>query len=635
MSELYFNYGTGESFTSMKLANQKTGYTNPIRELLQNSLDASRDAKNDKCEINIHIETIKKSDIPNIDQYEEVLKKSIETLKNRQGYSANNKQVVEVIEKSLKQDKLKILMFVDNGTGMDQKKLENLLDEISSHSDESAGGSYGVGHISSYFLSSLRYVLYATKYDDDNKIKTLFTGSTILAGHESDDAQRGSKGRIVESIPKSQKNPKFNYPIEFPNFIKSKMKSLEKTGTMIAILGLNEDWNNNNNEAEYAIASNFFHSISHDGLNIKIHQENKKLIEITDNKVEELLASKKSGQHARNVILSGQATYQAYQAIIENDSQKTIELENGDKVCVFIKKVETDSTIALVRNGMLIARHDEMLSKHINNLKKNSDYESFIAVIDVDKDDSKELFRLIRNAENPAHDKLKDKKEANRDDIKKLKNLFEELSEKIKKHLTKIERDSFDLPFFEMPNNATIKGSSPKQSGQNTQAKNKKTSKKITRDRQQGNGGNGKNKSKPIINDRNLQAKNAVKYKDLGDKWKIIIRTTPNKIDNRDNVYLSICLGEDSDKNEANTFVDFISMTLNDTEVVIPEFEEVAQGEETKQIPASKKSVLLGKLNQSQQYNIIAEVKKPNKVGDMKVALLPIFGLKQQKINKE
>jgi DNA topoisomerase VI subunit B len=35
---------------------KKSGYTNPIRELLQNSLDASKDAGNNKCEINIYIE---------------------------------------------------------------------------------------------------------------------------------------------------------------------------------------------------------------------------------------------------------------------------------------------------------------------------------------------------------------------------------------------------------------------------------------------------------------------------------------------------------------------------------------------------------------------------------------------------
>jgi hypothetical protein len=49
MSELYFKIGETEGFTSKKLADKKSGYTNPIRELLQNSLDASKDAGNNKC----------------------------------------------------------------------------------------------------------------------------------------------------------------------------------------------------------------------------------------------------------------------------------------------------------------------------------------------------------------------------------------------------------------------------------------------------------------------------------------------------------------------------------------------------------------------------------------------------------
>jgi hypothetical protein len=40
--------GETEGFTSKKLADKKSGYTNPIRELLQNSLDASKDAGNNK-----------------------------------------------------------------------------------------------------------------------------------------------------------------------------------------------------------------------------------------------------------------------------------------------------------------------------------------------------------------------------------------------------------------------------------------------------------------------------------------------------------------------------------------------------------------------------------------------------------
>ncbi|CAC9629885.1 hypothetical protein [uncultured Gammaproteobacteria bacterium] len=98
MSKLYFSYGRGDSFTSIKLANKKNGYSHPIRELMQNSLDASREAKNDKCIIDIYIEKINKEDVPNIIDYEEALDNSISSLESREGYTSGNEQIVVSIK---------------------------------------------------------------------------------------------------------------------------------------------------------------------------------------------------------------------------------------------------------------------------------------------------------------------------------------------------------------------------------------------------------------------------------------------------------------------------------------------------------------------------------------------------------
>jgi hypothetical protein len=115
MSKLYFRAGETEGFTSKKLADKKSGYTNPIRELLQNSLDASKDAGNDKCEINIYIESINKTNIPHIEDYEDTLSVAIEFHKKENSYNHNAEQIVNIIQQELEKDKLKILMFVDNG----------------------------------------------------------------------------------------------------------------------------------------------------------------------------------------------------------------------------------------------------------------------------------------------------------------------------------------------------------------------------------------------------------------------------------------------------------------------------------------------------------------------------------------
>ena len=631
MSELYFRLGEMKGFTAIDLADKKEGYANPIRELLQNSLDASREAGNDKCEINVYIETIQKSQIPHIDEYEKVLKKAIQTAEDQGSYNTNSKQRVKPIRDALNVEASKVLMFSDNGAGMRQDQLEAILTGgVSIKEDERSGGSFGVGNLSSYSLSSLRYVLYATKYKDNaNGAKCLFTGSPILAGHKDGSAQRGNRGRIVKNKPKNEMNPKFVYPDEFPPFIERNMNKLSM-GTIVTILGLSEDWSE---EAEYAIVSNFFHAIAHETLIINVHQESGQKA-ISFNEVDWLMASKKDSKRARGEsILSGKTAYEAWQTVKENNTQKIIELSNSDKVYVFIKNdSNADSAIVLVRNGMVIARHDSMLSLDMDALRKNPSFEPFTAVIDVDKQNAPKLFELVKNAESPYHNRLQANILDNEDE-KRLRKLFKELCEKIKEHLKIIERDSFVLPLFAVPNKAEAQTSGEnKSSGQEDKAKPQQTPKRPPKPKDPEERKEHKKRPKPVVISRNLESKNAVRYIDEGDKWKVELKIIPKKQeDSKDEVYLSMCLSEDNDNEKAKTYLDFIEVVIDGKVIEISDFVEVEEDGKLIQEPASRSQVKLGQLKQGKLYNLIANVRKPEEIGNMKVALLPILGLKQRK----
>jgi len=147
MSDLYFRLGEMKGFTAIELANKSEGYANPIRELLQNSLDASRETGQEKCEVDIYIQTIDKSEIPHIDEYTRVLQKAIETHQGQKSLNANNQRVADSIKNTLKKQKIEVLMFADNGTGMNPKKVDAILTGTSIHDDEQSGGSFGVGHL--------------------------------------------------------------------------------------------------------------------------------------------------------------------------------------------------------------------------------------------------------------------------------------------------------------------------------------------------------------------------------------------------------------------------------------------------------------------------------------------------------
>ncbi|MDD9860022.1 MAG: hypothetical protein OXU40_06195 [Nitrospira sp.] len=619
MSELYFRVGDIEGFTSIKLADKQENCVTPIRELVQNSLDASRKAGNTTCQIDVYIETIRKKDIPCIEPYEKVLEKAITTQKTKNSYNENAKQTVRGIKDALKQDTLPVLMFVDNGEGMRPSTLEGLLDERSTGSDEQSSGSFGVGHLSSYSLSSLRYVLYATKYKDGNgPVKTLFSGSPILAGYEDTTAHRNGKGRILKEKPRNELKPDFVFPEEFPSFIQPRMDALKEKGSLVAILGLSEEWSD---EADYAIVSNFFHAIFRGGLRVTVHEDSRQRT-ISDDDVERLITDKKDNKRATGGrILSGEAVKRAWEAVGGTDTRKTIKLKNSETVHVFITNDDyPKSVIILVRNGMVIARHDNMLSSDLYGLRQASEFKPFTAVIDVDRAYAPELFRLVKGAESPYHSQLQTKR-LSKEDEQCLKKLWKELSEEIKKHLQMIERDSFDLPLFPLPGKAEVHlhGGS-RSSGQDLDATSQRRpprppdskvlpSPDPVPDR--------KKRPKPDNINRNLEAKSAVRYTDQDDKWEVRLRVRPEKQkDARDDVYLSICVGEDNDKEQTRIYLKFMAVTIDGTPI---------------QVPADETRIKLDHVKQVKPYDIVAEVAKPDEIGDMKVALLPIFGLKQRK----
>lgn len=613
-SVLYFSIGSMEGFTSV-LADKQENYTTPIRELLQNSLDAFHGKRRGK--IDIYIETIKTSAIPHIKEYKEALKKSIKTQDDKNSYNENSKQRVKFIKDALQENELQVLMFVDNGSGMSVDTLDGLLNGRSVDKNAQSAGSFGVGHLASYSLSSLRYVLYATKHEDSSgKIQNLFTGSPILAGHSTPEANRSGTGSILKQEPKNPQKPEPDFPVEFPDFIQQKMDLVEKTGSLVAILGLSKEWNE---EAEYAIVSNYFYAIKHNNLSITIHRNGEEREISATDEVERLIASKKDQKiRKKENILSGKSVYQAWQAVPSTNLKK-IPISNGEKIHVYIKNDETsDSVIVLVRNGMVVARHDSMLSPHIKQLRKNSDYEPFTAVIAVDSQNAKNLFSLVKGSENPHHNEL------NRDLLSKareeeLKKCLEELSEGIKVHLDKIDRNSFNLSWFGMPavrEAQTIGGRILRQSDQ-------AVPQNVTRPRRdkKGNGTGKKTGRKvPTVHPRQLIPNNATRYKDEGGQWIVSLRITHNnsksKNESEDDVYLSIYLGEDNDDGKLVDYLNFLEVSVDGKKV---------------QVGDEKNQVKLGHLKSGETYDVVTTVQKPAKIGDMKVPLSPIFGLKQRK----
>ncbi|MDA8030919.1 MAG: hypothetical protein MPK62_07300 [Alphaproteobacteria bacterium] len=201
---------------------------------------------------------------------------------------------------------------------------------------------------------------------------------------------------------------------------------------------------------------------------------------------------------------------------------------------------------------------------------------------------------------------------------KRLRGLFKELSEKIKECLTEMPRISVDLPLFTVPDEtAKQTNEHGRASGQADTAQTRKKRvirKKRTKKKRKSK--KRKKQQKPATTGRDLEARSAARYVDEGGEWRVILRVTPGKIDDKDDVYLSICLGEDRDDDQAKTHLDFVTAEQDGAKIPVS--------------AANPSQIVLGPLAEDRSSDIIATVKKPDHIGDMQVGLLPILWLKRK-----
>ncbi|MYB33537.1 MAG: hypothetical protein F4X92_00100 [Gammaproteobacteria bacterium] len=622
--ELYFRLGDMAGFTASKLAELQQGFAIPIRELVQNSMDASVEAENDACKVDIYIESVKKKDIPCIDEYQKILELAVKTQKESGSYQNQQKQVVDKIKTALEKDDIPVMMFADNGAGLTTEKLEALLSERSHKSDSnSSGGSYGVGHLSAYSLSALQYILYSSRHKTSyGNQRTIFTGSPILAGYRSEDlVQRGPVGRIVADKPSEEKNPEYKYLDQCPRFLENILENLSSTGTVVTILGLSEQWGE---EAEYAIVSHFFSALAYGSLKVTIHRSGKKPISLDESQIQKLIGSRKGQKNARSSkgeILSGQAVWNSYQTI-KSPNMHSIKLKNGDSVSIYvsINADKSESSVALIRSDMLIARHDNMICHDFDNLRKNPDYEPFTLIIDVGIKEAPNLFTLIKQAEGPNHNRLiaKNLMENKRHE---LNSLLTELCDKTKPWLQEIDRQSFDLPLFTIPQKANENSSRGTQNPSTPPR-----AKPVKPNQEPPPEGDPKpppstprpKPNTPKISNRPLEAKVAARYMEHLGQLKVDIRITPHKSDDRDDAYLAFSLGEDLDRNLGMpTWLAFSDITLNGNEIKLKSNEEFR--------------INLGMLEASKTYTVVAQLQKPEEWSNsLKYALQPLLWLRRK-----
>lgn len=414
-----------------------------IRELLQNSFDSAiDDAKRQQAQIKFIIDTIHKSDIPGIVEYENAIN-AIE----KERLSEQEKDILSAIKEELSQDTIPIMYVVDNGIGFNQETLVSILsDGISVKSDPiNSGGSYGNGHFSAFNISNLRYVLYGGKSSDG---KMICSGQALLRTHRNDGTLKNGAGFLrTEDEPIIEENDIFLKNNQIPQIISNELSKLQESGAIVAMIGFNffgkEDPQKEEilNLMSSSVVRNFFVAISQGHLKVDLVWDDK-LITINQESLEKIFFSTR--EEKSNPLYQ---TAERFYNLLYKGHLQSIETKEGI-VDVYYLESDSNTKLALCRNGMWI---NDAIPSPLRAGAFSSN-KSFSALVLPQRDT--ELSALIKRAEGNLHMDLRLNRfpndKAGKEKKKRLQAALDEIKSFLASIIGKNDSESFDVSIPEL-----------------------------------------------------------------------------------------------------------------------------------------------------------------------------------------
>ncbi len=415
-----------------RLATQQwDGNPEPIvRELLQNCLDAAV-AAGRAAAVRFTIREVPRFDVPGIKAYEEHFGRAVVERENGTQGDAE-KRTIRRIKAVLDQDTVQILCCEDNGIGLSPETMKGLLSEGNTDKTKGQAGSYGLGHLTAFAASDMRYVFYAGRTSSGNKgpREEISSGHTILASYRTDDVDaRGGDGWWLSSEQPNLFSP--DYPDEIPPFLEPERARLGDSGVIVCALGFNNFRSEREDPVEaiaQVAAKNFLVAIWRDGMRVTVVDEIRdREISVDRDSLERVLEPQAARKSAMGKgWLPGQQACWAYRALRDG---KEYRLVDGLVSVAFraIPKEERGrkSRVQLFRSGMWITNVPDRM-----NPGNFASVHPFDAVVMADEG---RFAELVRGAEGPEHRGLDRTKRLDEDESQELldymKRLAHELSE--------------------------------------------------------------------------------------------------------------------------------------------------------------------------------------------------------------
>lgn len=418
--------------------------TTIVRELLQNSLDAAREAGREQAIVRFELASHKPNDIPGFASYKSALRLAEKAFKKRHkgGVLPDSAQrVVTAMQAQVSAKEIKILSIMDNGIGLNERRMDALLAEGISDKSLEGAGSYGYGHTAIIPASDLRYILYGGFFDN----KKIAAGHAVLASFEEKGEIKGKDGYFVlEKTGKMATPFKYSENNTIPKIIKDRLDMIEglwgQSGSVVIIPGFNHFYEEETELwtlIEEAVACNFFVAIADGSLCVEYYEGDHKIGILNKEHIAAALEKYKEKKRAKD-FLSGEKAYKAY-TTMTSGKVYSIKTKLGDvRVKLNNLSIGDISQIDLCRNGMHISNNIPYLRR-----ADFSNYAPFHCLIMVDTDNGA-FHRLIRKAEPPKHNAI-ERKLLDSQQKKELKEALETIKEQIKNNLKKLETDEFKI----------------------------------------------------------------------------------------------------------------------------------------------------------------------------------------------
>ena len=401
-----------------------------VREMLQNSLDACVKAGRPHCEVTFTIREVATEDLPGIREYRDHFRRAVRERQSAVQGPAE-RTIISRIDGVLEQDRVLLLLCRDNGVGLDADSMRGLLTEGNTDKGEAGAGAFGIGHLTAFAASDMRYVLYAGRNGRDASVAErgrgpdsgapggggrgpaaadIASAHAILAAwseHREDGTRRGVGAHgfwlLRDGAARSEQLGLFNetYPNVAPDLLGEELDLLEGSGTVVCIAGFNRfrsDDEDPVNAIARVSAKNFLVAVQGERMTVRVRDETAATPWdfVVDGAVLRPLLGEERGQRRSRVVgwLAGE---QAYRCVRTLEEGETLSLACGARAKVRRLDAEegTTSRVQLFRDGMWITNRADALTA-----PDFTAFHSFDAAVMVEKG---EIWKLVRSAEGPEH----------------------------------------------------------------------------------------------------------------------------------------------------------------------------------------------------------------------------------------